>query len=56
MNYIVIKSRQRTNNCSFIEENHEFKLARQAQQSKQVSPPGRPSQDMMSYWGSRNIL
>jgi hypothetical protein len=37
---------------SFIEENHDHKLARQANQSKQVSLPGRPSQDMMSYWGS----
>jgi len=35
----------------FIEENHEYKLASQARQSKQISAPGRPSQDMMSYWG-----
>jgi len=36
---------------SFIEENHEYKRQSQARQSAQVSQPGRPSQDMMSFWG-----
>jgi RAT1-interacting protein len=36
---------------SFMEENHSYKLQSQAQQSKQVPQRGRPSQDMMSYWG-----
>ncbi|CZS93688.1 probable Protein RAI1 [Rhynchosporium agropyri] len=35
----------------FLEENHEFKRQSQARQSRQVSQPGRPSQDMMSFWG-----
>lgn len=35
----------------FIEENHGYKLQSHAQQSSRVSQPGRPSQDMMSFWG-----
>lgn len=35
----------------FIEENHEYKRQSQAMQSRQPTQPGRPSQDMMSYWG-----
>jgi len=35
----------------FIEENHEYKRQSQARQSRQFSQPGRPSQDMMSFWG-----
>lgn len=35
----------------FIEENKSYKIASQARQSQQVSQPGRPSQDMMSFWG-----
>ncbi|KAG9245313.1 protein RAI1 [Calycina marina] len=35
----------------FIEENHEYKRQSQARQSAQVSQQGRPSQDMMSFWG-----
>ncbi|OBT49580.1 hypothetical protein VE04_09742, partial [Pseudogymnoascus sp. 24MN13] len=35
----------------FIEENHEYKVQRQARQSRVQTAPGRPSQDMMSYWG-----
>ncbi|CZR59130.1 related to RAI1-nuclear protein that binds to and stabilizes the exoribonuclease Rat1p, require [Phialocephala subalpina] len=35
----------------FIEENHAYKLQSHAQQSSRVSQPGRPSQDMMSFWG-----
>ncbi|KAI9052299.1 hypothetical protein LZ554_003653 [Drepanopeziza brunnea f. sp. 'monogermtubi'] len=35
----------------FIEENHEYKRQSQARQMRQPSHPGRPSQDMMSYWG-----
>ncbi|OBT95533.1 Protein rai1 [Pseudogymnoascus verrucosus] len=35
----------------FIEENHEYKVQRQARQSRFQTAPGRPSQDMMSYWG-----
>ncbi|KAL3427097.1 hla class iii protein dom3z [Phlyctema vagabunda] len=35
----------------FLEENHGYKLQSQARQSRQVSQPGRPSQDMMSFWG-----
>ncbi|KAH8588382.1 protein RAI1 [Bisporella sp. PMI_857] len=35
----------------FIEENHEYKRQSQARQSAQVPQPGRPSQDMMSFWG-----
>ena len=40
-----------TNVVSFLEENHEYKLRSQVRQSQQVSQPGRPSQDMMSFWG-----
>jgi len=40
-----------TDSNSFIEENHEYKLKSQSRQSQQVSQPGRPSQDMMSFWG-----
>lgn len=50
-----ISSRRWTDRSSFIEENHDYKLARQAQQSRQVSPQGGPSQDMMSYWGPYSI-
>jgi RAT1-interacting protein len=39
------------NRFSFIEENHEYKRRSQARQSQQVPQPGRPSQDMMSFWG-----
>lgn len=39
---------------SFIEENHAYKLQSHAQQSSRVSQPGRPSQDMMSFWGKRD--
>jgi len=35
----------------FIEENHEYKRRSQARQSQQKPQPGRPSQDMMSFWG-----
>lgn len=35
----------------FLEENHQYKLSSQARQSRQVPQPGRPSQDMMSFWG-----
>jgi hypothetical protein len=35
----------------FIEENKSYKIASQERQSQQVSQPGRPSQDMMSFWG-----
>ncbi|KAH8768636.1 protein RAI1 [Hyaloscypha sp. PMI_1271] len=35
----------------FLEENHSYKLNSQAKQSQQVSQRGRPSQDMMSFWG-----
>ncbi|PBP17596.1 RAI1-like protein [Diplocarpon rosae] len=35
----------------FIEENHEYKRQSQARQSRQQTNPGRPSQDMMSFWG-----
>ncbi|KAJ9643068.1 decapping endonuclease targeting mRNA [Coniosporium tulheliwenetii] len=35
----------------FIEENHAAKLASRAQQMKQQSRPGAPSQELMSYWG-----
>ncbi|KAI9746318.1 MAG: decapping endonuclease targeting mRNA [Claussenomyces sp. TS43310] len=38
----------------FIEEDHAYKLASHARQSSQVSQPGRPSQDMMSFWGRRD--
>jgi RAT1-interacting protein len=40
-----------TKSNSFLEENHSYKLNSQAKQSQQVSQPGRPSQDMMSFWG-----
>lgn len=36
---------------SFIEENFEYKFQRQNRQSQQQPMPGRPSQEMMSYWG-----
>ncbi|KAK6584385.1 hypothetical protein PZA11_002609 [Diplocarpon coronariae] len=36
---------------SFIEENHEYKRQSQARQRRQQTNPGRPSQDMMSFWG-----
>ena len=39
------------NMIRFIEENHEYKLKSHTRQSAQVSQPGRPSQDMMSFWG-----
>ncbi|OAF63003.1 Protein rai1 [Pseudogymnoascus destructans] len=35
----------------YIEESHEYKAQRQARQSRVQTAPGRPSQDMMSYWG-----
>ncbi|KUJ19978.1 RAI1-like protein [Mollisia scopiformis] len=35
----------------FIEEHHAYKLQSHARQSAQASQPGRPSQDMMSFWG-----
>jgi len=35
----------------FLEENHKYKLDSQARQSAQRPQPGRPSQDMMSFWG-----
>ncbi|TVY52089.1 Decapping nuclease RAI1 [Lachnellula cervina] len=35
----------------FIEENHGYKLDSQKRQSQQRPQPGRPSQDMMSFWG-----
>ncbi|RFU26891.1 hypothetical protein B7463_g9439, partial [Scytalidium lignicola] len=35
----------------FIEENHSYKLRSQARQSQQAPQRGRPSRDMMSYWG-----
>ncbi|OBT78450.1 hypothetical protein VF21_00990 [Pseudogymnoascus sp. 05NY08] len=35
----------------YIEENHDYKVQRQARQSRVQTAPGRPSQDMMSYWG-----
>jgi len=35
----------------FLEENHAYKLQSQAKQHQQPSQPGRPSQDIMSYWG-----
>ncbi|RDL35005.1 uncharacterized protein BP5553_06936 [Venustampulla echinocandica] len=38
-------------NTIFIEENHNYKLESQRRQSRQVTQPGRPSQDMMSFWG-----
>jgi hypothetical protein len=43
-----------TKSNSFLEENHSYKLNSQARQSQQVSQPGRPSQDMMSFWGQRH--
>jgi hypothetical protein len=36
---------------SFLEENHEYKIESQARQSQQAPQPGRPSQDLMSFWG-----
>jgi hypothetical protein len=36
---------------SFIEENRAYKLQSHARQSAQVPAQGRPSQDMMSFWG-----
>jgi RAT1-interacting protein len=44
------------NSSSFIEENHEYKLKSQARQSQQVPQRGRPSQDMMSFWGQHTDL
>lgn len=35
----------------FIEENKKFKVESQRRQSAQRPQPGRPSQDMMSFWG-----
>ncbi|KAI1008038.1 Decapping nuclease [Podosphaera aphanis] len=35
----------------FIEENHAYALQSQARQFGQASAPGRPSQEMMTYWG-----
>jgi len=35
----------------FIEEDHSYKLASWEKQRQRPAPPGRPSQDMMSYWG-----
>ncbi|KAM3073564.1 decapping endonuclease targeting mRNA, variant 2 [Clarireedia jacksonii] len=35
----------------FIEENHEYKSKSHARQSASRPAPGRPSQDMMSFWG-----
>ena len=46
-----ILSRNVAKTNSFIEENHVYKLQSHARQSAQVSAPGRPSQDMMSFWG-----
>ena len=43
--------RHLTEISSFVEENHEYKRQSQARQSQQVPQPGRPSQDMMSFWG-----
>jgi hypothetical protein len=43
-----------TDSISFIEENHEYKVKSQMRQSQQVSQPGRPTQDMMSFWGKRS--
>jgi hypothetical protein len=40
----------------FIEENKSYKIASQKRQSQQVSQPGRPSQDMMSFWGKIQCL
>ena len=37
---------------SFIEENHSFKLSSKEQQNQQEMPPGTPSQNLMSYWGT----
>ena len=45
-----------TKSDSFIEENHEYKRQSQARQSRQFSQPGRPSQDMMSFWGELKVL
>ena len=45
-----------TESSSFIEENHEYKRQSQARQSRQFSQPGRPSQDMMSFWGEFKVL
>ncbi|KAI9810992.1 MAG: decapping endonuclease targeting mRNA [Pycnora praestabilis] len=35
----------------FIEENHDHKLSRWQSQRTQPQQPGRPSQDLMSFWG-----
>ncbi|PGG97867.1 decapping nuclease rai1 [Blastomyces parvus] len=35
----------------FIEENNAYKLAQKQSQRNQNMPPGRPSQDMMAFWG-----
>lgn len=35
----------------FLEEDHAYKVKSQAQQMRQTTRPGRPSQDAMSYWG-----
>ena len=37
--------------CSFIEENHQYKLKSRKQQHAQPSRSGAPSQDLMSFWG-----
>ncbi|KAG0648582.1 Decapping nuclease RAI1 [Hyphodiscus hymeniophilus] len=42
---------QLTKSASFLEENHAYKRQSQARQRQQVAQPGRPSQDMMSFWG-----
>jgi RAT1-interacting protein len=39
----------------FIEENHEYKLKSHARQSASRPAPGRPSQDMMSFWGISTV-
>ena len=43
-----------TDLISFVEENHEYKARSQMRQSQQVPQPGRPSQDMMSFWGKQS--
>ena len=43
-----------TDFISFVEENHEYKVRSQMRQSQQVPQPGRPSQDMMSFWGKQS--
>jgi len=44
-----------TESNSFIEENHEHKIQSREIQSQQGSQPGRPSQDMMSFWGQWKV-